>query len=317
MLHIISKAHISHRFLLAQLHLDSLIGKRSPNAVRTTLKSLRKESKVVGHDNTKVLDFAYKQAMERIEGQVGDQHLLGKQVLSWIACARRPLKTSELQCALAVELDTDELNEENIPELEDMVSVCAGLVTIDKVSDVIRLVHYTMQEFFERTWTNWFSEAQSDITNICVTYLSFSAFVSGACDSKVQLATREFTNVLYNYAASNWGHHSRGGYGDKERILKFLKNEQQVARSTKVLFMEREPKNMTGVHLAAFFGLDKITADLISNGYATDLTDSEHRDPLSYAAEAGYKLVVDVLLEAGATVTSVDRFNRTALWYAA
>ena len=43
------------------------------------------------------------------------------------------------------------LDEENLPEIEDMVSVCAGLVTIDEESNIIRLVHYTTQEYFERT----------------------------------------------------------------------------------------------------------------------------------------------------------------------
>ena len=37
-----------------------------------------------------------------------------------------------------------------------MVSVCAGLVTVDEESDIIRLVHYTTQEFFERTQNIWF-----------------------------------------------------------------------------------------------------------------------------------------------------------------
>ena len=31
-----------------------------------------------------------------------------------------------------------------------LVSVCAGLVTIDRESNIIRLVHYTTEEFFER-----------------------------------------------------------------------------------------------------------------------------------------------------------------------
>jgi hypothetical protein len=83
------------------------------------------------------------------------------QVLSWIACAKRPITSSELRHALAVELDTSELDEENLPETGDIVSVCAGLVTVDEESDIIRLIHHTTQEYFERTWTSWFSNAPS------------------------------------------------------------------------------------------------------------------------------------------------------------
>jgi hypothetical protein len=62
------------RFLLAQLHLDSLIGKRSPKAVRKALEILPSGSKAYDH--------AYQNAMERIEGQVADQTRTAKEVLS-------------------------------------------------------------------------------------------------------------------------------------------------------------------------------------------------------------------------------------------
>jgi hypothetical protein len=44
-----------------------------------------------------------------------------------------------------------ELDEENLPEIEDMVSVCAGLVTVYEESNIVRLIYYTTQEYFERT----------------------------------------------------------------------------------------------------------------------------------------------------------------------
>jgi hypothetical protein len=48
------------RFLLTQLHLDSLIGKRAPKAIYTTLQKLPTRSNVYDH--------AYKDAIERIGG---------------------------------------------------------------------------------------------------------------------------------------------------------------------------------------------------------------------------------------------------------
>ena len=74
-------------------------------------------------------DRVYQDAMERINGQVIDFKELARQVLSWIICAKRPLTTLELRHALAVEVGETKLNEHNLPEIEDMVSVCAGLVT--------------------------------------------------------------------------------------------------------------------------------------------------------------------------------------------
>ena len=66
------------------------------------------------------MDHAYKEAMERIKGQKTGFQELAKQVLSWITCAKRLLTTSELRHALAVEIGESELDEENLPEIEDM-----------------------------------------------------------------------------------------------------------------------------------------------------------------------------------------------------
>src|SRR5687767_5347686 len=128
--------------------MDSLAGEMSPKAIRTTLQKLDK-----GVD---AYDYAYYEAMKRIEGQLAGRERLAKQALSWIAYTKRPLLTLELQHALAVELGESEFDDENLPQIEDIVSVCAGLVTIDEESGIIRLVHYTTQEYFQRTQARWF-----------------------------------------------------------------------------------------------------------------------------------------------------------------
>lgn len=101
------------RFLLAKLHLDSLVGTRSRKAVRNALKKFG-----TGSD---VYDSAYKEAMERIEGQMPGQVKSAKEVLSWITCTKRPLTTLELLHALAIEVDTCALDEENLGKIEDLV----------------------------------------------------------------------------------------------------------------------------------------------------------------------------------------------------
>jgi hypothetical protein len=122
------------KFLLAQLHLDSLIKKRSSKTIKASLERLPKGSEIYNQ--------VYGEAMKRIENQVTDSQKLAKQVLSWITCAKKPLITSELRHALAVKKGESKLDKENLPEIENIISVCAGLVTINKKSEIIRLVHY-------------------------------------------------------------------------------------------------------------------------------------------------------------------------------
>ncbi|KIW18445.1 hypothetical protein PV08_02733 [Exophiala spinifera] len=304
-------------FLLAQLHLDSLIGKRSPKAIRSALERLPKGSEAY--------DEAYCAAMKRIEGQISDSETLAKQVLSWITCAKRPLTTLELQHALAVEIDERELDTQNLPEIEDMVSVCAGLVTVDEQSSVIRLVHYTAQEFFIRTQRRWFENAETSIAEICMAYLSFDTFASGFCQSDEDFETRLKSNPLFDYAARNWGHHVRNS-NDSHPNTEFLEDEAKVLASSQALmvmenhrypgYSQRVPTQIRGMYLAAWFRLTEIVNWLVKKGHDINYKNSYGRTPLSNASANGSEEIVQLLLKKGAVVDSMDRDSQTPLLWA-
>ncbi len=87
---------------------------------------------------------------------------------------REQITTSELQHALATKPGKTKLDDGDVACIEDIVSICAGLVTVDEESGIIRLVHYTTQKYLERTRKKWFPDAESVITATCVAYLSFN-----------------------------------------------------------------------------------------------------------------------------------------------
>ncbi|KFY75204.1 hypothetical protein V499_04810 [Pseudogymnoascus sp. VKM F-103] len=284
-------------FLLAQLHLESLIGKRSPKAIRSALEKLPTGSEAY--------DYAYKEAMERIEGQIADSQDLAKQALGWITCSKRPLTTLELQHALAVEIGQSSLDEENLPDIEDVVSVCAGLVTIDEESGIIRLVHYTTQEYFDRNWTSWFPNAEKDIAKTCVTYQLFSTFRGGSCAHN-ELKERLRLNPLYDYATRNWAYYASSESTEvEELILDFLQNDAAVCASDQAAVVPWDdypdydiwlPRGMRGTHLAAYFGLEKVMRNLLRKGHHPDSKDSFDYTPLLWAASKGHDEVVKLLL---------------------
>jgi hypothetical protein len=120
----------------------------------------------------------------RIDSQLPEDRTLAKNALSWISYARRPLTVTELCHALAVEIEDDELNVDNIPDIDDIVSVCAGLVTVDEKSQIIRLVHYTTQEYTETARESWIPQAQYIIAATCITYLCFKPIPKRSCQER-------------------------------------------------------------------------------------------------------------------------------------
>ncbi|KAI9782352.1 MAG: hypothetical protein M1839_005225 [Geoglossum umbratile] len=310
-------------FLLAQLHMNTLMDQPTKGDIKQALQYLAK--------GTDGLDETYKQAMERIEDTGSRIRELAKHALAWIIHAKRPLSPVELQHALCVRPLTKKLDRDYLPSIQVLQSVCAGLVTIDKQSGIVRLVHYTTQEYFERTWTSWFPNVQMDITKVCVTYLSFDVFEAGFCQSDREFETRLQTNVLYNYSARNWGHHAHTasveeGSIEEDLILNLLESGAKVSAASQAMmahrsypgYSQRVPRQMTGIHLAAYFGLVGIIIGLLKKGYSPDLQDSYGRTPLSWAAQGRHEAVIKLLLAAGEVdVDSKDSCGKTPLSWAA
>lgn len=48
-----------------------------------------------------------------------------------------------------MEPDKAELDLNNLPYIEDLLSVCAGLIIINQESAIVCLMHYTIQEYFK------------------------------------------------------------------------------------------------------------------------------------------------------------------------
>ena len=108
----------------------------------------------------------------------------------------------EVQHALAIRPNLPYLDNDFIPEVALLGSICAGLVNFDQSSNVVRLVHYTAQEYFDKTPV-WLLDAEADLAKTCVTYLSFDAFAAGSCQTAGELRARQRLNPLYYYAAEN------------------------------------------------------------------------------------------------------------------
>ncbi|RDW65706.1 ankyrin repeat domain-containing protein [Aspergillus mulundensis] len=310
-------------FLLARLHIDSIQGKRSVKQVRESLKTLPSG-----------LDAAYEDAWSRIENQLPDEVQTAKEVLSWISCATRPLTTRELQHGLAIEDNQPYLDEDNIPEIEDLIAVCGGLVIVDQQELVVKLVHYTTQEYFERNQVRILPHAHRDIGSKCVHYLCFDAFKSGTLWKFEDFDARLREYPLFEYSAENWASHSRKHNSDMKLILKLLRKPGNVDACFQVIlprgkrwYVKQNWESLSrdfqagvrGVHLAACVGLVEACRALIREdemGNVDPKTD-HGQTPLWFAATYGFPDLVQDLLNQGSFIENREKLRETTPLYAA
>ncbi|KAJ9270260.1 hypothetical protein DTO212C5_3754 [Paecilomyces variotii] len=299
-------------FLLAKLYLNSLKGEPSVKSIKTALSRLQSGSGA--YDN------AYQKAMERIEHQIAGQASLAKRLLSWLTFAQRSLTLTELQHALAVETDQSFFDDENLPDIEDMISVCAGLVTYSEESHIIALVHYTAKEYFEREWSSWFPHAQGDIGRICVTYLCYDSFESGCCETLEDYEERCRRCPLYNYAASNWGLHAQRQHLDHEILLQLLENDKKLAACAQSLIWSHDahdgefediPTNTAALHLTVEFGLLSETECLLKRHHDVNVYSDFFGTPITWAIHSGNEDLVRPLLHHGACSGNLGDIGET------
>ena len=143
-----------------------------------------------------------------------------------------------------------------------------------------------------------FCKGDTVIANICLTMLSFDEFNKGCCHSRKEFRARLQQFPAFNYAAHNWGYHA---LDEKEETTREI-----VLDSGSVFGGYDQPftRNVTGLHVASFFGLVNAVNDLVMVSFEPDCKDSRGSTPLFYSARNGHLKVVEKLLAANADVNA-------------
>ncbi|KAJ7210932.1 ankyrin repeat-containing domain protein [Mycena rebaudengoi] len=272
---IISK--VDGMFLLAKLHVDSILTKHTVKAIRIALQNLPED-----------LEHTYNEAMDRIDAQSKEDKAIARLALTWVANAKRPLSVAELLEATAIEPDTKSLDREGVVEMVVVLSVCAGLIIVDQ-------------------------DGTRDIAQACLTYVLYDDFFP-LPENREELETLEQEHALLDYSFRHSLIHATGKYEAMLRhlIMEFLgqnstwaefwdriKYNKHYASSPWDVF-ESGPKFHTPLHLAAVFNLKETFENILTQD--PHLWDEKKVELLYVSSSFSHVEMVELLLEKGVDV---------------
>lgn len=208
----------------------------------------------------------------------------------------------EIQHALAIEPGTSAFDEENLDDIDEIVSHCAGLVTVDEETQIIRLVHFTTQDYFRRYGTEILASAQQDIATSCLTYLLYDEFGDGwfgepFYDRRGVILLRVTTPrqdraqryPFLTYASKHWPTHALlcGQHNVKKLMMEFVNDDRRVSSAAQVIlevfFSYNIPRAikrtkiggpLTAMHFLAYLGHEEMVSELLKSGFEADVQDS-------------------------------------------
>ncbi|KAJ7483618.1 ankyrin repeat-containing domain protein [Mycena latifolia] len=267
-------------FLLAKLHIESLVTKNTIKAVREALQHLPKD-----------LQHTYDEAMEQINHQTEEDRQLGLLALTWVANTKRPLSVAELQEALAIEPDSTFLDVDNLPDMDIILSACAGLMIVDDTVSVVRLIHYTTQDYFDSIQSEQFPWAHTIIVSTCLMYLSFPEFDIIPDDCRRLLVAHPFLKYA-QYCLT----HAKGEPELllKDKLMAFLTGASRFTR----IWNDTVP--WKGIPEDYYFPPLCISAACTK----INSNDDYYGNPLAAASENGHEHVVQFLIQKGADVNT-------------
>ncbi|KAK6971547.1 ankyrin [Favolaschia claudopus] len=305
-------------FLLAKLHLEALDAAPNIDALQHALETLPTD-----------LHHTYENILSRIKCLHDTQKHIAQLALVWVANAKRPLTAMELCEAIAIEPGTTILNKDKITRIQNIIHLCTGLIILDEQSSLVRLVHFTAQNYLDKVQQQEFPFAHVQITRSLFTYLNFKEvariglntfdpFVAENEDQ--QLKELQCQYPLMNYCQYILIHAQLCEEQLQDEVIGFL----ELAHTYRRKLGTRDwnccpwtywwwPDSPSPLWVAVAANLPQSVKFMTNQGSELDVT----THPLQTAAYNGYKEMVALLLDLGMDVNTCGGFYGTALQAAA
>ncbi|KAK1967047.1 hypothetical protein LY78DRAFT_634607, partial [Colletotrichum sublineola] len=313
-------------FLLAHLHIQSLASTHSLVEFKSGLAQLSTSP-----------DAVYATALDRIKKQDRPRRQLAMKALNWLVHAERQLSIEELAHALAIHNGAEEPRPLtwHLPRASDMVgiedalvSACVGIVVVLADADnrsIVRLTHGTAGVYIKKNqafvFPNEDAMSPSLLTKTCLYCLTgLPVSAERSPEPRTDDICREYP--LFGYAANFWGVHLDKETGAKGELYKlawrFVSDRPRLDAAVRAMTDPRvaHEANASGVHIAAFFGLEKLVRKAIANSRVIINLNAQTRrgeTPLHWAVTHGRRAFTEFLIREGAELNVPNAEGRTAL----
>ncbi|KAJ8132836.1 hypothetical protein O1611_g785 [Lasiodiplodia mahajangana] len=186
-------ADLFSKYLESQLSKAALLAELDPNKLPVSL------------------DHVYERIFERVFEMRNDTSgAFVREILGWIACARRPLKWAEVQGAVCIDLDNQVVDYARMLS-ESPKGLFASLIEIGK-DGTVELIHETAREYICRNIIKS-RETNYSLAIVCLGYLTMPQLdIKGLkTDGDVAVNVANGTYCFYDYASACWAMHLQEG----------------------------------------------------------------------------------------------------------
>ncbi|PWY73489.1 NACHT and WD domain protein, partial [Aspergillus eucalypticola CBS 122712] len=303
-------------FLWTMLVLKELANSHSEQEISQALQDMPRD-----------MERLYMRSLESMS-QASQGKTLSKAVLIWTTCATMPLKITELEVALRLDVN------DHFPRLEESVlSLCGQFVTIDKLGKV-QMAHETAREFLlnanlKSEYAIRKEEAHTRIARTCLMYLTGDEMKPPRTSGRgaAAFSSRKRSNFCA-YACSEFSFHlsksSPVATDVFHLLVKFLTANvlswiEMVAQTKNLDLIIRAAKHLKKYLTTCMAHLPPVAGDLqVIRGWPTDLVRvaAKFSDALLISPAAIYSIIIpfcpqeSTIYDAG---NSVKRLSVTGL----
>ncbi|GAQ45541.1 hypothetical protein AtubIFM55763_007906 [Aspergillus tubingensis] len=299
-------------FLWTALVLKELSNSHSEQEINKVLQDMPRD-----------MERLYMRSLDSMS-QASQGKTLSKAVLTWTTCATRPLKITELEVALRLDVN------DHFPRLEEsVVSLCGQFVTIDKLGKV-QMAHETAREFLlnanlKSDYAIREEEAHTRIARTCLTYLTGDEMKPPRTGRRgaAAFSSRKRSNFCA-YACSEFSFHlsksSPLATDVFHLLVKFLRANvlswiEMVAQTKDLNLIIRAAKHLRKYLKTCMAHLPPVGGDMpVIRGWTTDLVRvaAKFSDALLILPAAIYSLITpfcprdSIIYNAGKTVKTLS-----------